>query len=189
MENTRIRRGDIFLANLDPVVGSEQGGTRPVLIIQNNTGNQFSPTVIVAIITTKQKGTQPTHIHLGTQFGLPEDSTLSAEQPRTLDKTRLLHYIGHVDKHTMYEVNRALKISMDLLRNEPNRITLCRSCASAFYNSGSHVIRRADYYQSSKSICDYCNSRYGFDYWLTDKIKRKPAKGDSPNGNQRLSPR
>ena len=189
MEPLTISRGDIYMADLDPVVGSEQGGIRPVLIIQNNTGNRYSPTVIVAAITTKRKGTQPTHIELGKDFGLPEDSILSAEQPRTLDKTRLQNYVGRVDKKKMREVNRALKVSLDLLRNEPHRITLCQTCASAFYHSGSHVIRRADRYQPSRSICDYCNSHYGFDYWLTDKEKRKPMRGGSSNGNQRLSPR
>ncbi len=188
MEPLKIRRGDIFMANLDPVVGSEQGGIRPVLIIQNNTGNRFSPTVIVATITTKRKGNQPTHVELGPKYGLPEDSILSAEQPRTLDKTRLMSFVGHVDKTTMYEVNRALKVSMDLIKNEPNRITLCRSCASAFYYSGSHFIRRVDPYQSSKSMCDYCNSNYGFDYYLTEKAKRISKRGGKPD-EKRLSAR
>ena len=189
MEPLKIRRGDIFTANLDPVEGSEQGGVRPVLIIQNNTGNRFSPTVIAAAITTKRKGNLPTHVELGSQYGLPEDSILSAEQPRTLDKSRLMQYIGHVDKYKMYEVNRALKVSLALLRNEPNRITLCPACASAFYHSGSHYIRRADPYQSSKSMCDYCNSNYGFDYFLTDKEKRRPARGGYPHEDERLSAR
>ena len=175
METLKVKRGDIFTANLDPVVGSEQGGIRPVLIIQNNTGNRFSPTVIAAVITSRRKGTQPTHVALGSDCGLPEDSILSAEQPRTLDKSRLLKYIGHVDRPVMDEVNRALKVSLDLLRNEPYRITLCRPCASAFYCSGSHVIRRADRYQATKSLCDYCCSRYGFDYFLTDHLKHRPA--------------
>ena len=189
MEPLKIRRGDIYMANLDPVIGSEQGGVRPVLIIQNNTGNRFSPTVIVATITMKRKGNQPTHVALGTEYGLSEDSILSAEQPRTLDKTRLLKYIGHLDKYKMYEVNRALKISMALLRNEPNRITLCLPCATAFYYSGSHFIRRADRYQATKSICDYCNYRYGYDYFLIDKQKRTPEMGGQHHEDARLSAR
>ena len=177
------------MANLDPVIGSEQGGIRPVLTIQNNTGNRFSPTVIVATITTKRKGNQPTHVELGAEYGLSEDSILSAEQPRTLDRSRLLKYIGHVDKHKMYEINRALKVSMDLLQNEPNRITLCKSCASAFYFSGSHIIRRADRYQATKSMCDYCNFRYGYDYFLIDKQKRSSDRGGRHYEDARLSAR
>ena len=189
MEPLKIRRGDIFMANLDPVVGSEQGGTRPVLIIQNNTGNRFSPTVIAAAITTKHKGNQPTHVELGSEYGLPEDSILSAEQPRTLDKTRLQKYIGHLDKYKMYEVNRALKVSMSLLRNEPNRITLCLPCASAFYNSGSHFILRVDRYQTTKSMCNYCNHRYGYDYFLIDKQKRTAERGGRCYEDARISAR
>jgi len=204
MGTEKIKRGDIYMAYLDPVVGSEQGGTRPVLIIQNNTGNRFASTVIVSIITTKKKGNQPTHVELGTLYGLAHESVLSAEQPRTLDKSRLLHYIGHVDAAKMREVNRALAVSLGLfngkpppepdiipalLQKEQGRITLCPTCASAEYNSGKNVIRRIDRCQSSKARCCICNSKYGFDYWLTDKTKSKPAKGGTLNGNQRLSPR
>ena len=176
MTPLQFRRGDIFMADLNPVIGSEQGGIRPVLIIQNNTGNRFSPTVIVATITTKKRADQPTHVYLGREFGLPEHSLLSTEQPRTLDKSRLQAYVGHVDNATMRRVDHALKVSMDLLQNEPYRITLCGSCASAFYGSSSHHIRRVDRYQAEKSRCSYCNSRSGYDYWLTNQKRSKPKK-------------
>lgn len=173
MEPLIYKRGEIYMADLDPVVGSEQGGNRPVLIIQNNTGNRFSSTVIVAAITTKKNPGQPTHVQLGARFGLPARSLLEAEQTRTLDKSRLKQRIGQLDRETMSQVDHALKVSMDLMRNEPNRITLCPQCASAFYASASHYIRRVDRYQADRSKCDYCNTRRGFDYWLVDKQKQR----------------
>lgn len=111
-----ICRGDIFFANLDPVTGSEQGGLRPVLIIQNNIGNRFSPTVIAASITTSNsKANIPTHVFLPRNTaGLPADSTILAEQIKTLDKSRLIRYIGRLNMDMMEQVNRALLISFDL---------------------------------------------------------------------------
>ena len=188
MEYTRIRRGDIFLANLDPVVGSEQGGTRPVLIVQNNTGNRFSPGVITVPITSKQKGRQPTHVDLGADYGLSEESMAEAEQIRSLDKSRLIHCIGYVRKDKMRQIDRALKISLSLETNEPTRITLCRSCAARVYNSKSHVIRRIDRTQKPTAICAMCDNN-GFDYWLTEKKRYRQATGGSEHGSKRLSPR
>ncbi|MBP3684985.1 MAG: type II toxin-antitoxin system PemK/MazF family toxin [Oscillospiraceae bacterium] len=96
------------------VIGSEQGGVRPVLVIQNDIGNRHSPTVIVAAITSRIKHRhQPTHVHLdGRQCGLPNDSTIMLEQLRTLDKQRLLGYIGSIGKAKMKEVDKALEISV-----------------------------------------------------------------------------
>ena len=116
-QNARtIQRGDIYKADLAPVVGSEQGGNRPVLIIQNNVGNRFSPTVIVAAITgyTKKRN-QPTHVRLqGSSCGLLRDSTVLLEQLRTLDKSRLHEYVGSVSAEKMCEVDSALDISVGL---------------------------------------------------------------------------
>ena len=117
MENKTFRsvyRGDIFYADLEPVIGSEQGGVRPVLVIQNDIGNRHSPTVIVAAITSRIKHRrQPTHVNLnGRQCGLHSDSTIMLEQLRTLDKQRLLGYVGSVGKAKMDEVDRALEISV-----------------------------------------------------------------------------
>ena len=109
-----VYRGDIFYADLEPVIGSEQGGVRPVLVIQNDIGNRHSPTVIVAAITSRIKHRrQPTHVNLnGRQCGLHSDSTIMLEQLRTLDKQRLLGYVGSVGKAKMDEVDRALEISV-----------------------------------------------------------------------------
>lgn len=112
----QIHRGDIYYADLSPVVGSEQGGSRPVLIIQNNTGNHFSPTVIAAAITGYTKrDKQPTHVRINpSTCGLPQNSTILLEQLRTLDKSRLNEYMGSVSEEKMREVNEALGVSVGL---------------------------------------------------------------------------
>jgi len=111
-----IQRGDIYYANLTSTTGSEQGGIRPVLIIQNNVGNQHSPTVIAAAITGYVKGKrQPTHVRLkGASCGLFRDSTVLLEQIRTLDKSRLDEYMGSVGEDKMREVDAALNVSVGL---------------------------------------------------------------------------
>ena len=116
MEHKEVKRGEVFYADLSPVVGSEQGGVRPVLIVQNDVGNRHSPTVIAAAITSKQDKTNlPTHIGIkaGTG-GLTRDSVVLLEQVRTIDKSRLRDYIGHLDFSDLLRVNRALMVSMDL---------------------------------------------------------------------------
>lgn len=112
----QIRRGDIYRANLTPVIGSEQGGIRPALIIQNNVGNRYSPTVIVAIISSQIKSRYlPTHILLtASACGLSKASMVMLEQLRTLDRTRLLEYMGSVAEEKMAEINTALQISVGL---------------------------------------------------------------------------
>ena len=111
-----VKRGDIYYADLRPVIGSEQGGIRPVLVIQNDTGNLHSPTVIVAAITSKLHKTQlPTHIHLDSrQCELIKDSVILLEQIRTIDKQRMKSHVCHLDEEMMEKVDRALKISLAL---------------------------------------------------------------------------
>jgi len=111
-----VKRGDIFYADLSPVVGSEQGGIRPVLIVQNDIGNKYSPTVIVAAITSKiNKAKMPTHIELeGQKHGLTKDSVILAEQVRTIDKKRLKEKIGHIDDLLMAKIDHALEISFGI---------------------------------------------------------------------------
>ena len=111
-----IRRGDIYYADLRPVVGSEQGGIRPVLIVQNDTGNRHSPTVIVAAITSKMnKAKLPTHIELSTkQCNIVKDSVILLEQLHTIDKQRLKDKVCHLDDTLLERVNRGLRISLDL---------------------------------------------------------------------------
>lgn len=111
-----VRRGDIFYADLSPVVGSEQGGLRPVLIIQNDVGNRYSPTVIAAAITSRMGKTRlPTHIDIyADRVGLAKDSVILLEQIRTLDKRRLREKMGHLDEAVMAEVNNAIAVSFGL---------------------------------------------------------------------------
>lgn len=117
--DTNVRRGDIYYADLSPVVGSEQGGVRPVLIVQNDTGNRHSPTVIVAAITSQMgKAKLPTHIELAAQsYGLPKDSVILLEQIRTLDKRRLRERMGRVEGDIMERVDAAIAVSFGLQRN------------------------------------------------------------------------
>lgn len=114
--DTTVKRGDIFYADLSPVVGSEQGGTRPVLIVQNDTGNKHSPTVIAAAITSQtNKAKLPTHIELsGKSVGLTKDSVVLLEQIRTIDKRRLREHMGHVDEGMMNRVDNAIAVSFGL---------------------------------------------------------------------------
>lgn len=112
-----IKRGDIFYADLSPVIGSEQGGIRPVLIVQNDIGNKYSPTVIASAITSQiNKAKLPTHIELSAKdYGLPKDSVILLEQIRTIDKKRLREKIGHLDDELMEKVNDALSVSFGLV--------------------------------------------------------------------------
>lgn len=115
-----VKRGDIFYADLSPVIGSEQGGVRPVLIVQNDVGNKHSPTVIAAAVTSKiNKAKLPTHIELSAaEYGLTRDSVVLLEQIRTIDKKRLREKIGHLDYERMKSVNEALYISFGLTGDE-----------------------------------------------------------------------
>ena len=114
--DSSIKRGDIYYADLSPVVGSEQGGVRPVLIVQNNVGNRYSPTVIAAAITSQiNKAKMPTHITVGApNYGLTKDSIILTEQIRTLDKRRLREHMGHADESVMNQVDSAIAVSFGL---------------------------------------------------------------------------
>ena len=111
-----VRRGDIFYADLSPVVGSEQGGIRPVVIVQNDVGNKHSPTVIAAAITSRVDKTKlPTHIEvMADRFGLAKNSVILLEQVRTIDKKRLKEKMGHLEDETMEKVNNAISVSFGL---------------------------------------------------------------------------
>ncbi|WP_276353832.1 type II toxin-antitoxin system PemK/MazF family toxin [Cohnella caldifontis] len=112
-----VKRGDVFYADLSPVVGSEQGGVRPVLVIQNDIGNRFSPTVIIAAITAQiQKAKLPTHVEIDAKsHGMEKDSVILLEQIRTIDKQRLTDKITHLEEDAMRKVDEALQISVGLI--------------------------------------------------------------------------
>ena len=122
-----IKRGDIFYADLDPIIGSEQGGVRPVVVVQNNVGNRYSPTVVVLPVSSAKKNYLPTHIHVCGSKMLPKDSIVLAEQIRTIDRNRLKSYVGSVGFEIMKKVDKAVKISIGVDSNAQIRTgRVCR---------------------------------------------------------------
>lgn len=183
-----IRRGDIYYAQLDPVLGSEQGGLRPVLVIQNDEGNKHSPTVIAAPVTSRKvRNYQPTHVQIPHRFNLPQRSTALLEQIRALDKCRLRNFVARLDYETMCVIDEAISISLGLDKKYKSGVAtrqstsdetddemvlcLCPTCASQFYNSPNHVIRRVDPTQVAKDSCTYCEVRSGYDFRIINQRK------------------
>ena len=172
--NRTYSRGDLYYADLGSGIGSEQGGYRPVLIIQNNTGNKYSPTVIVAAVTSKVgiKTKLPTHFFLNAgSGGLEESSLVLLEQLRTVDKSRLTDFIGRLNSRQLSGVNHALAISIGLLEKiqEKMILCLCPTCASNFYGAGGFILHRVDSYQQEKELCTYCGQRLGYDYIIAHR--------------------
>ena len=169
-----VQRGDIYYADLNPVVGSEQGGIRPVLVIQNNVGNRHGPTVIVAAITSQpKKAGMPTHVSVTRKYGFTEDSMVMLEQIRTLDKSRLEQFVGKLSGDAMRQIDRALGRSVGLSK-QPNwgnamLLSLCPACADEFYNAPGHYIKRADMNQTVKSTCTRCDVRQGYDFLVVQE--------------------
>lgn len=166
-------RGDLYYADLNQYVGSEQEGNRPVVVIQNDTGNKYSSTVIVAAITsqTPSKAALPTHCYLGVESGLERPSIILLEQLRTIDKRRLGRYIGRLSKERIEEMDRALMVSLDLhcQASEAIIMSLCSVCAGNFRNTGAYYLCRLDPGQIKKEVCTYCNQCGGFDYVMVKK--------------------
>ena len=168
-------RGDIYFADLGRGIGSEQHGRRPVVIIQNNTGNRFSPTVIVAAVSSKVgvKAKLPTHYYLGAVNGLDAPSIVLLEQLRTVDKRRLTKYIGRLSDEDIRAIDHALAISVGLVKPKKKRsmtLCLCPACAKDFRNTGDYDLRQVN---SKREICSYCNARMGVEY----EVKSRPQKG------------
>ena len=117
--NITVRRGDIFYADLNPVIGSEQGGTRPVLVVQNDIGNKYSPTIIITAITSQiNKAKLPTHIEIKAgSYGLVKDSVVLLEQLRTIDKSRLKEKIGEITRTSLKKIDKGLLISLGCFEN------------------------------------------------------------------------
>jgi len=113
-----VKRGDVFYADLEPTIGSEQGGIRPVLVVQNNVGNKYSPTVVVLPISSAKKSEMPTHIRICGSKMLPQNSVVLAEQIRTIDRDRLQKYVGSVGLEIMKKVEMAMKISIGVDRDD-----------------------------------------------------------------------
>lgn len=172
MKRTYLR-GELYFADLGTGIGSEQKGYRPVVIIQNDIGNRHSPTTIVAAISTqiKTKAKLPTHYNLQPGNGLVQSSMVMLEQIRTIDKTRLVQYIGKLSDEEIKGLNHALAISIGLIPSTPNKLTLClcSACAENFYGSGAYFLRRLNPIEVEKELCTYCNQRVGFDYEITPR--------------------
>ena len=169
--NQTYKRGDVFFTDLGQGIGSEQMGYRPVVIIQNDTGNKHSPTVVVAAVTSKvdAKAKQPTHCFIGTEYGLEMPSVILLEQIRTLDKQRLEKYIGRLSKKHLNDLNHALAISVGLIPAQENLVLcLCKPCADNFRLDGKYDLVRVMENQE-RDTCTYCNHRMGFEYELVPK--------------------
>lgn len=169
--NQTYKRGDIYFADLGQGVGSEQMGYRPVVIIQNDTGNKHSPTVVVAAVTSKvdAKAKQPTHCFIGAEYGLELPSIILLEQIRTLDKQRLEKYVGRLSKTHLNELNHAVAISVGLIPAQENLVLcLCKPCADNFRLDGKYDLIRVMENQE-RDTCTYCNHRMGFEYELVPK--------------------
>ena len=170
------RRGDVYFADLGSGIGSEQQGERPVIIIQNDEGNQHSPTVVIAPMTTQglEKHPLPTHCYFQKVDGLAMPSMAIAEQIRTIDKVRMLKKLGHLTDDQMEEINQAILVCLGYTKAKPKALEmcLCRKCLSNFIASGKYIVRRENPFQSFRSECTYCSTGLGYDYQITVKTHR-----------------
>lgn len=164
-----LSRGDIFLADLDPAFGCEQCGTKPVLIVQNNTGNRYSGTTIVAAISQRKKPTLPTHVAIQEALGIGQNSVILLEQLRTIDEKRLAGKLGKLDEGQMRLVDTALLASLGIRTTPKDAIlmTLCRNCAQSFRDSGGYLLRPVNPHQDTQERCTVCNVCTGYDYEVT----------------------
>ena len=170
MNNYQISRGDLYYANLNPTIGSEQGDTRPVLVVQNNAGNTHSPTVVVVPITRNlDKKALPTHVLLPQSSGLESDSLALVEQIRTIDRSRMTGYIGHIDDKTQAEIDAALLVCVGIENKRSPKgemliLTLCHRCESDFRDSGYVLVKKG--WQEIKEDCDFCKVRKGLTFGI-----------------------
>ena len=173
-------RGEIYFAHLGTGIGSEQRGRRPVIIIQNDIGNKYSPTVIVAAITSevKHKGNLPVHHMIGPVDGLKKDSYILLEQIRTIDKKRLDRYIGKIPEKHIIDIDNALAISIGLNVNaEKKHLWLCDTCAKRLKGiSAFSFVKDSNFVYKTKK-CSFCNHRKGTFYKAS--LKNKEDKEDA----------
>jgi len=168
MNRKQIKRGDMYYANLNPTIGSEQGDMRPVLVVQNNAGNTHSPTVVVVPITRNlNKKALPTHVVLPQTSGLEHDSLALVEQIRTIDRSRITGYIGHITGKVQAEVDTALLVCVGVEKHRPSKgemmvLTLCPRCEGDFRDSGYALVKKG--WQEVKEDCDFCKVRQGLTF-------------------------
>lgn len=171
MKKTKIRRGDIFYADLNPIVGSEQGSTRPVLIVQNNIGNEYSPTIIITPLTRNlRKNPLPTHVVLPRHTqGLQWDSLVLVEQIRTIDRSRISDYVGHISEGHQQLIDKALAVCVGLEKRRPPNgemleLSLCPRCETNFRDSGYLLVKKG--WQVTKTECDFCKTAKGLTFGI-----------------------
>lgn len=181
---SNVKWGEIYLCNLGVSKGSVQSGIRPVLVIQNNIGNEHSPTIVVATITSAlKKLNQPTHILLDTSCGLKELSMVMLEQVRTIDKTcELIEYIGIIeDEATIFKIQQGILAEFNL-NNRPKSkraitvLSLCPHCFSKITQNPNISLRRVEPLKSEKERCDKCQIDYGYEYLILKKHRKKTNK-------------
>ena len=169
----QAKRGDVFMADLEPIVGSEQGGVRPALVVQNDLGNQHGETVIVAAMTTRQKRMQlPTHVVPDKVKNLEKNTTVLTEQIRTIDKARLKHYMATLNAADMQRVDAALIISLGLndIIHMPFRMFLCTECALRMNFSHEYATLRVEG-DTRNERCMCCVKQDGFYYNVYKRMK------------------
>lgn len=170
MSTKFIKRGEIYFAKLNPVIGSEQGDTRPVIVLQNNIGNKYSPTIVVAPITrSKKKNLLPTHVVLTKSSGLNADSLILVEQIRTIDRSRIGEYIGRVGDVVQEEIDNALLVCVGIEKHHSPKgemmvLTLCPRCENDFRDSGYVLVKKG--WQEIKGDCDFCKVKQGFNFGI-----------------------
>ena len=160
---SKFNRGDVLHADLDPTIGSEQAGSRPVVVIQTFLNSSM---ILIAPITSKKKSMMRTHVSLKGVDGLDENSIALVEQIRSIDKERVSKVIGKVSDSIMEQLLDTYDaMGVTNFEKEPMQMTLCGTCASHFRNA-HHFLKRADYNQEFKETCMYCNMRQGWDYLI-----------------------
>jgi len=187
----QISRGDIYYADLNPVIGSEQGDNRPVLVVQNNVGNKYSPTIVVAPITCKlTKRPLPTHVIIPYTSGLDADSLALMEQIRTIDRSRLNEYIGRIDRGVQSKVDYALAVCVGIDGNKRVKsstpikpkilaLCLCLRCEGDFIESGYVLVKKG--WQDVKKVCYFCGMRQGLVFGVISNDALLPNNSDSIN--------
>jgi len=173
MKQKQIQRGNIYFADLNPVIGSEQGDTRPVLVVQNDIGNKHSPTIVVAPITCNlNKKFLPTHVSISHVSGLEKNSLALVEQIRTIDRSRIFEYIGCITKQQQAEIDSALAVCVGIDNLHPTKkdtitLSLCSRCESNFAQSDCILVKKG--WQETKKLCDFCESRQGLTFEVFSK--------------------
>lgn len=164
----KIERGQVYFALLEPVLGCEQGGRRPVVVVSNNMGNRHGSTVIAVPVTAAVKAQLPTHVALGGSGGLTERSIALCEQVRTIDKRRLGRRVGRVGAQGMALIGAALETAL-ALAEDAEVLVLCRKCAECFRDSGPFRLRRVNPEEAPRETCSVCSAHPGCEYVMTRK--------------------